>query len=126
MLKNNKFFFTKVATKEFDLLKQVLSSSSVLSLPDFSQPFAIGAVLMQNQHPLSFISQALYGKYLFFHLGEGIIISCPCRPKVAAYLNGVEVHGAYKSTIHPGAIGRHTSPTEMDYETIELQFYCRI
>lgn len=51
MLKNNKFFFTKVATKEFDLLKQVLSSSPVLSLPDFSQPFAIGAVLMQNQHP---------------------------------------------------------------------------
>ncbi|KAL8166903.1 hypothetical protein V2J09_008402 [Rumex salicifolius] len=49
-------------------LKAALSSSPVLALPDFDTPFivetdasntGIGAVLMQNNHPISYISRAL-------------------------------------------------------------------
>lgn len=54
--------------KSFQALKTALCHSPVLALPDFSQPFSIetdacgvgvGAVLMQNGHPLAFISKAL-------------------------------------------------------------------
>jgi hypothetical protein len=46
-------------------MKKVLSTFPVLALPDFSQPFVlecdasregIGAMLMQNQHPIAFES----------------------------------------------------------------------
>jgi hypothetical protein len=52
----------------FQALKQALSSTPVLALPDFSQPFVletdacskgIGAVLLQNGHPIAFLSRAL-------------------------------------------------------------------
>ena len=52
----------------FSALKTALSSAPVLALPDFSVPFAIetdacangvGAVLVQQGHPLAFISKAL-------------------------------------------------------------------
>ena len=49
-------------------VKKVLCSAPVLALPRFNQPFAvetdgcsrgIGAVLMQNGHPLAYISRHL-------------------------------------------------------------------
>jgi hypothetical protein len=52
----------------FSTLKQLLSSAPVLSLPDFSKPFCIetdacqtgvGVVLLQDSHPLAFISKPL-------------------------------------------------------------------
>lgn len=56
----------------FELLKAALSSAPVLALPDFSQPFIVetdasnsglGAALMQNGHPLAFISKSLCPKW---------------------------------------------------------------
>ena len=49
-------------------MKKIMSSCLVLALPDFTQPFVvecdalgegIGAVLIQNHHPLSFESRKL-------------------------------------------------------------------
>jgi hypothetical protein len=62
------FIWTSVHTSTFQALKTALCSSSVLSLPDFSQPFhietdacgyGVGAMLTQNSHPLAHISKAL-------------------------------------------------------------------
>jgi hypothetical protein len=62
------FIWTSEHDAAFSALKASLSIAPVLALPDFSQPFAletdacdngVGAVLMQQGHPLAFISKAL-------------------------------------------------------------------
>lgn len=62
------FVWTDVQEQAFVTLKQALTSVPVLALPDFSKPFVveidasgygIGAVLMQNGHPLAFLSKGL-------------------------------------------------------------------
>ena len=66
--KNTMFVWTAEHDEAFSALKTALSSAPVLALPDFSVPFAIetdacangvGAVLVQQGHPLAFISKAL-------------------------------------------------------------------
>lgn len=66
--KNTMFIWTSDHDSAFTALKSALSTAPVLSLPDFSLPFAIetdaclngvGAVLTQQGHPLAFISKAL-------------------------------------------------------------------
>ena len=66
--KNTLFSWTTAHDQSFQALKQALSSSPVLALPDFSKPFSIetdasasgiGAVLTQEGHPLAFLSKAL-------------------------------------------------------------------
>jgi hypothetical protein len=66
--KNSLFIWTTDHQQAFDTLNQALSSAPVLALPDFSQPFSIytdacskgvGVVLMQNGHPLAYLSRAL-------------------------------------------------------------------
>jgi hypothetical protein len=66
--KNMMFVWTTKHDTAFATLKKAMSSAPVLSIPDFSQPFAIetdasatgvGAVLLQNGHPLAFISKSL-------------------------------------------------------------------
>jgi hypothetical protein len=56
------FVWTLDHQQAFDALKQALLHALVLALPDFSRPFVvetdasdsgIGAVLMQDQHPLA-------------------------------------------------------------------------
>jgi hypothetical protein len=60
--------WTSVHDQAFATLKQALISAPVLALPNFSKPFVvetdasdggIGAVLMQDGHPLAFFSKAL-------------------------------------------------------------------
>jgi hypothetical protein len=66
--KNTLFIWTTAHQNSFDTLKQALSSSPVLALPNFSRPFSIetdasgvgiGAVLAQDGHPLAYLSRAL-------------------------------------------------------------------
>jgi len=68
MLKIDNFLWTNEAKLAFQHLKQLLSSTPVLALPDFNKTFiieddafgfCIRAVLMQDNHPIVFISRAL-------------------------------------------------------------------
>lgn len=62
------FIWTSEHDTAFATLKSALSTAPVLALPDFSLPFeietdacdsSVGAMLMQKDHPLAFISKSL-------------------------------------------------------------------
>jgi hypothetical protein len=66
--KSSVFCWTALEEASFSALKQALVSAPVLALPDFSCTFeietdasdhGIGVVLIQNKHPLAFLSKAL-------------------------------------------------------------------
>jgi hypothetical protein len=68
----------------FDKMKKVMSTCSVLSLPDFSQPFifecdalgeGIGAVLMQNRNPIAYESQKLRGPELLYTIYDNEMLA---------------------------------------------------
>jgi len=67
MLSRDNFTWTDTIVQAFDKLKSLMSSTPVLALPNFSQDFVIevdvsdygiGAVLMQENHPIAYISKA--------------------------------------------------------------------
>ena len=62
------FVWTAVHKQSFLALKTALTSALILAMPNFSKPFVIetdasgtgvGAVLMQQGHPLAFLSKSL-------------------------------------------------------------------
>lgn len=62
------FVWTSTHDQAFAALKEALSSAPVLAIPNFTKPFSIqsdasatgvGAVLMQDGHPLAYLSKAL-------------------------------------------------------------------
>ena len=66
--KNVPFIWTSSAEEAFQLLKKALSEAPVLAVPDFNKQFIIetdasengvGDVLMQEQHPVAYMSKAL-------------------------------------------------------------------
>ncbi|PNX92266.1 retrotransposon-related protein [Trifolium pratense] len=68
MLKRDSFLWSSESTAAFTELKQALISAPLMRLPDFSQKFVvetdasgkgIGAVLMQQHHPIAYISKSL-------------------------------------------------------------------
>jgi hypothetical protein len=84
----------------FDKMKNVMSTCPVLSLPDFSQPFTmecdasgegIGAVLMQNRHPLVYKSQNLRGpEFLYTIYDKDMLAIMQTLAKFRQYLEGAK------------------------------------
>lgn len=68
MKKGVLFVWTEAHATAFSTLKSALMSALVLALPDFNKPFqlqtdasenGVGAVLLQEGHPLAFVSKSL-------------------------------------------------------------------
>ena len=68
LLRKDGFSWSSEASAAFQTVKDALISAPVLALPDFSKQFiveadasktGIGAVLMQENHPICYISRAL-------------------------------------------------------------------
>lgn len=66
--KGTPFVWTANEEQAFPILKEKLTQAPVLAIPDFKQEFVletdacdygIGAVLMQNEHPVAFLSKPL-------------------------------------------------------------------
>lgn len=68
LLKKDSFIWTESATQAFNQLKHAMSQPLVLALPNFEKTFiveidasgvGIGAIFMQEGHPIAFVSKAL-------------------------------------------------------------------
>jgi len=79
LLKKEGFLRIDSATVAFNLFKIALTIAPVLALPDFTQPFVvetdasnqgIGAVLMQNHHPIAYIGKRLSLKHKAYSVYE--------------------------------------------------------
>jgi hypothetical protein len=78
-IKWSKSTWTDECQRAFELLKYKLTSAPLLALPDFSKPFeiiadasdfALGAVLVQDGHPLAFESRKFTDAEIRYHTGE--------------------------------------------------------
>lgn len=65
--RKKQFVWTTVAQQAFENLKKAMSTTPVLALPNFEEPFiietdacdqGIGAVLMQHEQPVAYLSKA--------------------------------------------------------------------
>jgi hypothetical protein len=79
MLRHNSVPWTDLGREAFQAIKMAVSQALILALPNFSQPFliecdasgvGIGAILMQSNRPIAFLSKALKGKALHMSVYE--------------------------------------------------------
>jgi hypothetical protein len=77
LTKRGSFKWNDEAQVMMEKMKEVMRTCPVLALPDFSIPFTlecdasgegIGAVLMQNRHPLAYESRKLRGPELLYNI----------------------------------------------------------
>ena len=73
LLNNDAFSWTPKVTQTFQQLKEAMCKAPVLATPKFTKTFIvecdasgnkIGAILMQDEHPLAFISHPIKGNNL--------------------------------------------------------------
>ncbi|GAU25035.1 hypothetical protein TSUD_155090 [Trifolium subterraneum] len=97
MLKRDNFHWNDSSKFAFETLKQALASAPVLALPDFTKKFVvetdasgtgIGAVLMQEKHPIAYISKSLGPKHRAMSVYERELL---------AIIYAVQKWGAYLS-----------------------------
>lgn len=71
LLKKDSFIWNKKATSSFLSLKEAMTTTPILSYPDFSKQFivetdacmvGIGAVLLQEKHPIAYYSSKISGR----------------------------------------------------------------
>jgi hypothetical protein len=101
-----------MAQDVFLLLKKALTEAPVLGIPDFSKPFVIetdasdlgiGAVLMQDGHPISFLSKAFSSRSQAFSTYEKECLAIiMVVEKWRSYLHGQEftIKTDHKSLLH--------------------------
>jgi hypothetical protein len=79
LLKKKQFAWNNEAQGAFETLKHAMSSTPVLALPDFDQQFIVetdaydiglGAILMQGERPISFLSKPLSQANKFLSIYE--------------------------------------------------------
>jgi hypothetical protein len=79
LLKKKQFAWSDEAQAAFELLKVSMSSTLVLALPDFNKQFVVetdasdaglGAVLMQDNRPIAYLSKPLSASNKFLSIYE--------------------------------------------------------
>jgi hypothetical protein len=112
--KNAQFLWTPVVDEAFIAIKNALVQAPVLALPDFTKEFiletdacisGVGAVLMQNGHPLAFLSKALGPKNQALSIYDKECLAILMAiDKWKAYLRHgpFTIHTDHRSLIHLG------------------------
>lgn len=118
--KDSLFVWTSIHDEAFATLKAALSSAPVLGIPDFSKPFhietdasgyGIGAVLIQDGHPLAFISKALGKPHLGLSAYEKeylAILMAVDQWRHYLHHNEFVIHSDHRSLVHLNEQCLHT------------------
>lgn len=79
LLKKDEFEWSPESERAFEMLKEAIATAPVLALPDFSKNFilesdaadkGVGAVLVQEGRPLSYLSKASGPKHIGLSIYE--------------------------------------------------------
>jgi hypothetical protein len=125
LLTKKGFSWSEHATHAFNQLKLAMMSTPVLALPDFNKPFSIetdacdtgiGAVLMQDKHPVAYLSKALGVNNCKLSVYEKRVLGCDaCYRSLAPLFAERSLHNINRSqklVYFGGATTVHRAPTQ--------------